>query len=164
MNHPRPGLPVAMLWLSRIPTALLRAGFPLGPLYLLDTPGRRTGVLRTVPMAIFRYDGRRWLVSVFGETGWVANIRASGTARLRRGPRVETIRCTEVTDGRRAEVAMQLRRTLSARINPFVRAAFEATPRDGLEAFQAEEHRHPVFLVDKDAAANPVGPSKGRFV
>ena len=163
MNHPRPGLPVAMLWLSRIPAALLRAGFPLGPLYLLDTPGRRTGVLRTVPMAIFRYDGRRWLVSVFGETGWVANIRASGTARLRRGPRVETIRCTEVTDGRRAEVAMQLRRTLSARINPFVRAAFEATPRDGLEAFQAEEHRHPVFLVDKDAAANPVGPSNGRF-
>lgn len=164
MNHPRPGLPVAMLWLSRIPAALLRAGFPLGPLYLLDTPGRRTGVLRTIPIAIFRYDGRRWLVSVFGETGWVANIRASGTARLRRGPRVETIRCTEVTDGRRAEVAMQLRRTLSARINPFVRAAFEATPRDGLEAFQAEEHRHPVFLVDKDAAANPVGPSKGRFV
>lgn len=150
MNHPRPGLPVAMLWLSRIPAALLRAGFPLGPLYLLDTPGRRTGVLRTIPIAIFRYDGRRWLVSVFGETGWVANIRASGTARLRRGPRVETIRCTEVTDGRRAEVAMQLRRTMSARINPFVRAAFEATPRDGLEAFQAEEHRHPVFLVDAD--------------
>lgn len=164
MNHPRPGLPVAMLWLSRIPAALLRAGFPLGPLYLLDTPGRRTGVLRTIPIAIFRYDGRRWLVSVFGETGWVANIRASGTARLRRGPRVETIRCTEVTDGRRAEVAMQLRRTMSARINPFVRAAFEATPRDGLEAFQAEEHRHPVFLVDKDAAANPVGPPNGRLV
>jgi deazaflavin-dependent oxidoreductase (nitroreductase family) len=150
MNHPRPGLPVAMLRLSRLPTALLRAGFPLGSLYLLDTPGRRTGALRTVPTRIFRHDGRRWLVSIFGETGWVANIRAAGTARIRRGRRVESIRCTEVTDGRRAEVAMQLRRTFSARINPFVRAAFEATPRDGLEAFQAEEHRHPVFLVDAD--------------
>jgi deazaflavin-dependent oxidoreductase (nitroreductase family) len=150
MNHSRPGLPVAMLLFSRIPTALLGAGFPLGSLYLLDTRGRRTGALRTVPARIFRHDGRRWLVSIFGETGWVANIRAAGTARLRRGRRVETIRCTEVTDGRRAEVAMQLRRTFSARINPFVRAAFEATPRDGLEAFQAEEHRHPVFLVDAD--------------
>ena len=46
---------------------------------------------------------------------------------------------------------MQLRRTLLARINPFVRAAFEATPRDGLEAFQAEEHRHPVFLLHADS-------------
>src|ERR1700722_16626272 len=133
MNHFRPGLPVAMLVFSRIPIALLRAGFPLGRLYLLDTPGRRTGALRTVPIVIFRHDGRRWLVSIFGETGWV-----------------ESIRCTEVTDGRRAEVAMQLRRPFSARINPFVRGAFEATPRDGLEAFQAEEHRHPVFLVDAD--------------
>jgi deazaflavin-dependent oxidoreductase (nitroreductase family) len=150
MNHSRPGLPVAMLLFSRIPTALLRAGFPMGRLYLLDTPGRRTGALRTVPMTVFRYDGRRWLVAIFGETGWVANIRAAGTAHIRRGRRVETIRCTEVTDGRRAEVAMQLRRTFSARINPFVRAAFEATPRDGLEAFQAEQHRHPVFLVDAD--------------
>jgi deazaflavin-dependent oxidoreductase (nitroreductase family) len=139
-----------MLLFSRIPTALLRAGFPVGRLYLLDTSGRRTGALRTVPMAVFRYDGRRWLVSIFGETGWVANIRGAGTARIRRGRRVETIRCTEVTDGRRAEVAMQLRRTFSARINPFVRAAFEATPRDGLKAFQAEQHRHPVFLVDPD--------------
>jgi deazaflavin-dependent oxidoreductase (nitroreductase family) len=150
MNHSRPGLPVAMLLFSRIPTALLRAGFPMGRLYLLDTPGRRTGALRTVPMTVFRYDGRRWLVAIFGETGWVANIRAAGTARIRRGRRVETIRCTEVTDGRRAEVAMQLRRTFSARINPFVRAAFEATPRGGIEAFQAEQHRHPVFLIDGD--------------
>ena len=30
MNHFRPGLPVAMLVFSRIPIALLRAGFPLG--------------------------------------------------------------------------------------------------------------------------------------
>src|ERR1700746_1806798 len=128
MNHFRPGLPVAMLLFSRIPTALLRAGFPVGRLYLLDTPGRRTGALRTVPMRIFRHDGRRWLCSLFGETGWVANIRAAGTACIRRGRRVETIRCTEVTDGRRAAVAMTLGRTFSARINPFWRGAFKAPP------------------------------------
>jgi hypothetical protein len=44
-----------MLLFSRIPIGLLRAGFPVGRLYLLDTPGRRTGALRTVPIAIFRY-------------------------------------------------------------------------------------------------------------
>src|ERR1700745_3406261 len=102
MNHSRPGLPVAMLLFSRIPTALLRAGFPVGRLYLLDTPGRRTGALRTVPIAIFRYDGRRWLVSIFGETGWVANISEQLVLRASVGAGGETIRCTEVTDGRRA--------------------------------------------------------------
>src|ERR1700753_2754385 len=96
MNHSRPGLPVAMLLFSRFPTALLRAGFPVGRLYLLDTPGRRTGALRTVPIAIFRHDGRRWLVSIFGETGWVANLRAAGTARIRRGRRVGARPCTSV--------------------------------------------------------------------
>ena len=142
---PRSGLPVAMVRFSRLPVALLRGGFPLGPLYLLETRGRRSGEWRTVPVVVFRDGGRRWLVSVFGETGWVANVRASGDGRLRRGRRVEPIRATEVTDRRRAEVAMRLRR--SFRIVPFVRWAFEATPGDGVEAFEAEAHRHPVFLV-----------------
>lgn len=146
MTRPRPDLPLAMLRFSRLPAALLGFGFPLGPLYLLETRGRRTGAPRTVPVVIFRHDGHRWLVSVFGEAGWVANVRAAGTARIRRGRRVEAVRLTEITDGRRADVAMRLRRAF--RIIPFVRRAFAATPSDGLDAFAAEAHRHPVFLVD----------------
>src|SRR5260370_38401336 len=102
------------------PDRAAQGRFPLGRLYLLDTPGRRTGALRTVPIVIFRHDGRRWLVSIFGETGWVANIRAAGTAPLRRGRPGETIRCPEDTDRRRDERAMQLRRPLSPRVHPHV--------------------------------------------
>jgi deazaflavin-dependent oxidoreductase (nitroreductase family) len=124
---------------------LLDAGVPLGPLWLLETRGRKTGTVRVVPVAVARSGGRRWLVSVFGETGWVRNVRVSGEARLRRGRRAETIGVTEVTDGRRAVVAMELRR--SFRMIPFVRAAFIATPRDGLQAFEAEAEQHPVFAI-----------------
>jgi deazaflavin-dependent oxidoreductase (nitroreductase family) len=134
-----------MLRFSRLPAALLRAGVPLGPLYLLETKGWRSGLWRTVPVVVLQDGGHRWLVSVFGETGWVANVRVTGGGRLRRGRRAETIQVTEVTDPRRAEVAMHLRRAF--RIVPFVRRAFKATPRDGIEAFQAEAHHHPTFLV-----------------
>jgi deazaflavin-dependent oxidoreductase (nitroreductase family) len=139
------GLPSAMLRVTRFLVPLLDAGVPLGPLWLLETRGRKTGVVRAVPVTVARSGGHRWLVSIFGETGWVRNVRVSGEARLRRGRRVEAIRVTEVTDGRRAVVAMQLRRSFW--MIPFVRAAFTATPRDGLQAFEAEAGRHPVFAI-----------------
>jgi len=139
-------LPPAMLRFSRLPVRLLRWGVPLGQAYLLETPGRRTGRPHQIPIAVYRHDGHRWLVSIFGETGWVANIRAAGVGALRRGHRTEHITVTEITDQRRAEVAMHLRRSLY-RVNPFVRNAFTAGPRDNLAAFEAEAHRHPVFLI-----------------
>jgi deazaflavin-dependent oxidoreductase (nitroreductase family) len=135
-----------MLRFSRIPVRLLGWGVWLGPLYLLETRGRKTGVPRTAPVVVFRYGGRRWLVSVFGETGWVANIRVSGWAHLRRGRAAETIRVTEVDDERRPIVTMHLRR--SFRMIPFVRAAFDAIPSDGVAAFESEAPRHPVFLIE----------------
>ena len=134
-----------MLRVTRLLVPLLEAGVPLGPLWLLETRGRNSGVVRVVPVAVARSGGRRWLVSVFGETGWVRNARVSGQARLRRGRRAESVSLTEVTDQRRAVAAMQLRRSFW--MIPFVRAAFAATPRDGLQAFEAEAGRHPVFAV-----------------
>lgn len=136
-----------MLRVSRIPYKLLHWGVGLGPLYLLETRGRKTGAPRTVPVVVLGHNGRRWLVSVFGETGWVANVRAAGTARLRRGRRIETIRVNEVIDHRRTAVIMHLRRSFG--IIPFVRAAFDAKPGDGVAAFETEAHRHPVFLIDQ---------------
>jgi deazaflavin-dependent oxidoreductase (nitroreductase family) len=119
----------------------------MGPVCLLETRGRRTGAVRVVPVVVLRYDGNRWLVSPFGEVGWVHNIRATATAWLRRGRRREAIRLVEVDDERRPLVARQMRRT--SRLVPFVRAAYHATPRDGVAAFEAEAHRHPVFLIDQ---------------
>jgi deazaflavin-dependent oxidoreductase (nitroreductase family) len=139
-----------MLRFSRLPVQLLRWGVPLGQAYLLETPGRRTGRPHQIPVAVYRHDGHRWLVSIFGETGWVANIRASRAGALRRGRHIEPITVTEVTDERRAVVAMNLRRSIY-RVNPFVRDAFTAGPDDGVAAFQAEAHRHPVFLIEDRA-------------
>jgi deazaflavin-dependent oxidoreductase (nitroreductase family) len=138
-----------MLRVSTVATRLLRWGIPFGPAYLLETRGRRSGRNHQTPIAVYRYERRRWLVSIFGDSGWVANIRAAGGAgQLRRGRRIEPITVTEITDERRTLVAMHLRRSYF-RVNPFVRNAFTANPGDTLAAFQAEAHRHPVFLIEE---------------
>lgn len=149
-ERPGNGLPPAMLRVGALLGPLLSAGVPLGPLWLLETRGRKTGVLRTVPVVVFSSDGQRWLVSVFGETGWVRNLRAAKSARLRRGRRAEEIEVVEVLDQRRAVVAMRLGR--SFRFIPFVRDAFAAGSRDGAEALGAEAGRHPVFLISEVAS------------
>lgn len=126
---------------SRIPVWLLRHGVPLGPLRLLRSRRHAVGI----PVVVLRHNGRRWLVSVFGEVAWVRRLRATRTAWLVHGGQVEAVSVTEVLDERRAEVAWRLRRSFW--MVPFVRGAFAASPRDGVAAFLAEAPRHPVFLI-----------------
>lgn len=130
---------------GRVPARLLDLGLPMGGLMLLGTVGRRSNIERTVPIAVLRHDGRRWLVSPFGEVGWVRNVRVNGRASLRRGRRVTPIEVIEVADDRVPAVLRRYRR--SYRAVPFVRAAFTETPSSSLADFAREMHRHPVFLI-----------------
>jgi deazaflavin-dependent oxidoreductase (nitroreductase family) len=129
-------LPPRLVRMSRVPTRLLSLGVPMGPLRLLRTTGRRSGLPRTAPVALLKFDGREWLVSPFGETHWVHNVRADGRAELGRGRRFRRVRLTEVTDGREQAVLKAYRRKFN--IVPFVRDTFTAHP---------DAHR-PVFQID----------------
>jgi hypothetical protein len=128
-----PALSPAMLRAGRVPLRLLTWGVPMGALRLLQTQGRRSGRRRTAPVAVVRLDGQEWLVSPFGETQWVRNVRANGVASL-----------VAVDDDRRPAVLQRYRRVF--RMVPFVRDAFDADPGD-LEAFQRDAHRYPVFSI-----------------
>ncbi|HET6319613.1 MAG TPA: nitroreductase/quinone reductase family protein, partial [Chloroflexota bacterium] len=63
---------------------------------VLAVRGRKSGQWRTTPVNLLDYQGGRYLVAPRGVTDWVRNIRVSGTAELRLGPRRETIRVTEL--------------------------------------------------------------------
>jgi deazaflavin-dependent oxidoreductase (nitroreductase family) len=130
-------LPPRLTRMSRVPIRLLSWGVPLGPLTLLRTRGRRSGLPRTTPVALLSLDGRRWLVSPFGETHWVHNARADGRAHLGRGRRPRPVRLTEVTDDRKSQILHAYRKKFG--IVPFVRDAFAAEGTPG-----------PVFLVEAD--------------
>jgi len=62
----------------------------------LTVTGRRTGRAYSVPVLPVEHGGARYLVSPRGETDWVRNVRASGTARLGRHGRQRTVRVTEI--------------------------------------------------------------------
>jgi deazaflavin-dependent oxidoreductase (nitroreductase family) len=64
---------------------MISAGIPTGaPNVLLTVRGRRSGKPRTVPVAMLELDGAWFVQACFGETGWVANLRAAGEATVTR--------------------------------------------------------------------------------
>jgi deazaflavin-dependent oxidoreductase (nitroreductase family) len=138
-------LPVGLLRYGQKPLRLLQWGVPMGPLRLLRTRGRQTGQAHVVPVAVLRHRGREWLVSPFGETRWVRDVRASGTAELGRGRDYRAVDLTEIDDRTKIGVLRAYRRRF--RLVPFVREAFTAGPADPPEIYLAERDRHPVFLI-----------------
>ena len=77
-------------------TRLLRLGLPMGPNVLMTVVGRKSGLPRTVPVAILRADGREVIFAAFGQTAWVHNLRAAGTATIQRGRRRRVVRAVEL--------------------------------------------------------------------
>ena len=112
---------------SAVLTRLVELGVPVGSLWLLE--GRRT-----IAVMLFRLDGHHWLVSIFGETGWVRALRATGVVRLRRGRYTETFTAVEVDGEQGTAVVAQMRR--QTRMNPLVHPALRAG------------HGHPVFRIE----------------
>jgi hypothetical protein len=112
---------------SAMLTRLMELGVPLGSLRLLEGP-------RIIPVILFRLDGHHWLVSIFGETGWVRVLRTTGVVWLRRGGHTKTFTAVEVDGEQSTAVVAQMRR--QTRMNPLVRQAL----RTG--------HGHPVFRIE----------------
>ncbi len=138
---------------------LLGAGLPFGPNVLLTVRGRRTGELRTFPVAILELDGRRYVQSPFGEVNWVRNLRVAGDAVVTRGREREAVTAVEVPPDAGGPI---LRDALA----PFFRSRFLAPVagwlfhlRAGasLDEFVAEARRHPMFELRP--STGPASPS-----
>src|SRR5215469_10033648 len=75
---------------------LLRLGPLMGPNALLSVRGRKSGQVRTTPVALVEVGGRRWTVGTFGNVNWVRNLRAAGEGTLSVGRRTERVRAVEL--------------------------------------------------------------------
>ena len=132
---------------------LLRAGVPLVgpylffgnyPMYLLTVRGRKSGLPRTVPVAIMRRNGKRYVGSPYGIVDWVRNLRAAGEAVLTRGRRSETLKAIELPQG---EAALVLQEEVKAG-NPFTRF-FGVTADSSSEEFERAVLAHPLFVFER---------------
>lgn len=130
---------------------LLRAGFKLVgpglvfgnyPMYLLTVRGRKSGLPRTVPVAIIQRNGKRYVGSPYGIVDWVRNLRAAGEATLTRGRRSETFDARELPKG---EAALVLRDDVKDG-NPFARY-FGVSADSSLEEFEQAVVSHPLFVL-----------------
>lgn len=123
-----------------IVASMLKAGIGARSTYLLTTRGRTSGLPRTTPVVLVEIAGKRWLVSPYGQVGWVHNVRASPEITLRRGRTSQTLQARELPAEAAGPVLQSYLR--QARITaPF----FDATVDDPTQAFIAEAGRHPVF-------------------
>lgn len=108
--------------------------------YLLTTRGRKTGKPITHPATVVEENGRRWLVSPYGQVSWVRNARVSGRVSLsRRGDRHDyAVREVSVQ-----EAGPVLKRYVA--VATASRPYFNAQRDSPVEDFVAEADRHPVF-------------------
>jgi hypothetical protein len=111
---------------------------------VLEVPGRRSGEIVRVPLAVVARNGSWYLVSMFGEkSNWVRNVRAAdGHAKLIHGRR-RPVRLVEVPISERAPI---LKRYLLVAIGarPHVAVGW----REPLSAFEEIAPNLPVFRVD----------------
>ena len=84
---------------------LLRAGIAA----VLEVPGRRTGSDVHVTLAPWEVDGTLYLMSQYGVTDWVRNLRAAGGGKLRQKGRNQAFTAIEVEGDERDRVIAAFR-------------------------------------------------------
>jgi deazaflavin-dependent oxidoreductase (nitroreductase family) len=128
--------------LNTFAAASIRLGVGDKRFYKLTVKGRKSGRLMSTPVIVKTLDGKRWLVSPYGERAWTKNARAAGRVTLRRGGKSEDVALSEVDAATAAPVLREYLRT-----TPITKTYFDVTSDSSLDAFAAEAPRHPVFLV-----------------
>lgn len=152
---------------------MIPVGIPTGaPNVLLTMRGRRSGKPRTVPLGMLELDGRWFVQASYGETGWVANLRADSEATVtcpggRRVP-VEAVELSPEDGGavlRRALQPFRRSRLLGALLGPRFRPpigvlwVLRVRIDDTAEEYLAEARRHPIFELRPMTGADPGGES-----
>ena len=128
---------------------LIKLGAPVGPNVLLTVPGRKSGIARTTPVAILRHGDGWHVFAPYGVVDWVKNLRAAGSATIRKGRREFRVTATELLS---AEAAPTLRDAVSGLernplLRPLLTRYFDASVDSPLAAWESEAENHPVFWL-----------------
>lgn len=104
----------------------------------LTVAGRHSGRPRRVPVIPVTVGGERYLVSPYGESEWVRNLRASGVAELSRRKRPNVVvRAVEVPVAERAPVIAAYRRVAGPAVDRYF-------------TDMADPDDHPVFRISQE--------------
>lgn len=118
------------------------AGLGMGNFVVLSTTGRKTSRPRNVTVSPISDDEGRYLVSPYGDSGWVLNARADPTAIIKRGGSETSVRLVEVT-GEKPEVVKAYHQR-----EGFARQFMDVPGEATVEDFVAVPDRFPVFRIE----------------
>lgn len=135
----RPQVVSAAVSPTRAVALMLRVFRPImlgvGIAAVLEVPGRRTGTPRHVTLIPWKVDGTRYLLSRYGVTHWVRNLRAAGRGELRRKGHTEAFTAIEVDGNERDRVIA----AFHARSNRLLNQDFNQLP---------DPADHPAFRME----------------
>lgn len=115
---------------------------------ILQVKGRKSGEWHATPVKLLESGGRRYLVSMYGETNWVKNLRAQGSGRLRLGNQVTDFRAVELADQDKLTV---LRAYMTRWWSLVAQMTTVSSPNAPDEEIRLAASMHPVFeLVSGD--------------
>ncbi|MDP9144975.1 MAG: nitroreductase/quinone reductase family protein, partial [Actinomycetota bacterium] len=106
------------------------------------TTGSKSGQARSVPVTPIEIEGVEYVVSPYGEVGWVHNVRANPIVTFRHGSKERRTLLEEATDasGAPAVAAYYARES-------FARPFMDVPENPSLGDFVAAAGRFPVFRV-----------------
>lgn len=141
--------PVWLRVANKLNVPLLRRGLGPGAQQLLSVPGRRTGLIRTNPVALVEVDGYRYLVAGWENSDWVRNVRAAGWGLIGRGEQRERVQLIEVAIIERPPILREFARHVRGG-RSFLTVAANASNDD----FVTASANHPIFRLDRPAESN----------
>jgi deazaflavin-dependent oxidoreductase (nitroreductase family) len=114
----------------------------LGNFVVLTATGHKSGQPREVTVSPISDHQGEYVVSPYGESAWVLNVRTHPVANVKRGGSAKPVRLVEVTGEKPELVKTYYERERFAR--QFMDVPGEATVDD----FASVSHRFPVFRID----------------
>lgn len=129
---------------NAVSTGLLER-FGIGPrnAHAVTVRGRSSGKAYTTTMRVLTRPEARYLVSAFGETHTIKNLRAAGKTTLIRGGRREDIRLVELPVGERAPFIREY-----LRLNGRMGAYFGAKADSSDDTLAQAARDHTVFRIE----------------
>lgn len=136
---------------NRVVARLAAAGLTPRNTVALEVPGRQSGRLRRTSLVVAEHAGRRYLVSLAGESEWVRNVRANNYRASLRRLRSRPVRLVELPVEERPPVlkAYLSKRAYSKSSEFEAREFFGVSPDASLDDLAKVADRYPVFRIEQ---------------
>jgi deazaflavin-dependent oxidoreductase (nitroreductase family) len=114
---------------------------------LLTVRGRKSGVLRTTPVALARAGNGWFLVAVYGVSDWSQNLEEAGQAEITQNGETTDVEARRLCPQEAAPILRDSIADAPALIRRMASRYFTATVGSVLEDWEQEAVDHPVFLL-----------------